>query len=440
MPKWWKRKSKDLEPRPPAESRPLLPLREFVYLDEVSVRSLLASQIGALPDEVTELLSRADDAEIAGAISASSPLVKAEFTSRYQTSNSQGTQSTRRSVVQSLFKEFRELDGFDLTLKPTDVDTAGLTIEQLVRGSFAAEESALKRGVLVEVEVELTADPTYRFSAIISELSEMARESPELLSGSEVTEFMAQAEPVNRVLQRLLAGLIPLRATATDVVAVQRDGARFLVPRSEAARLGEMSTPLEIVGVTEHQNYWKDVRRVLFSGAQFTVLCRVGRGGLAHDWTPVKLANVLGEVAPGFESDLADLLGKGFDSSEAVDSTRTQAAFAGFIDAAVARSESEISPPALARATTLATSAAGTDSITGQNTVFRQVRAALTEGGLDISPEDWLELTRQARADAGLALYESPRPDTLDPRYGSAVDDGIARPLLLDTEVIAIYW
>ena len=84
------------------------PLREFIYLDEVSLRSLLASQQGAIEDAVSEAFSNAENAELAAELSADAVVGKGKINSRYQTSNSRSIQTTRKVIAQSLFKSFKE--------------------------------------------------------------------------------------------------------------------------------------------------------------------------------------------------------------------------------------------------------------------------------------------------------------------------------------------
>lgn len=219
-----------------ARMRP--PLREFVYLDDVSLRSLLASQKGELTDQVTDLLSQADEAELASTIGASSPVLKAEVRARYQTTNSQGTQTSRKAVVQSLFKELRELDWIDVALHPqTDASGPG-SVGDLIASDLAVRANDLRRGALVEIDVELVADPIFRFSTIASELTELAGDFPELLDQPGAREGMATLVPGNRFLQRFLVGLVPIRARATSHVVVDVDGIEHVVPAPAARELG----------------------------------------------------------------------------------------------------------------------------------------------------------------------------------------------------------
>jgi hypothetical protein len=430
------------------------PLREFVYLDEVSLRSLLASQTGALTTEITNLINRADEAEIAGSISAGTtfmPGVNAEVSSRYQTTNSQGSQTSRKAIVQSLFKEFRELPSVNLAIEPSLVSERHQSVETLVakQAGLAVSSVDLRRGVLVEIEVELVADPIFRFSTIISELGDMSDEYPEMLGSESTSGIMAQARPINRVLQRMLAGLIPLKARAVNLVVIKAEGAEYVVDRHALEGLEIESDPLYIVGVTEHLSYWRDVRRVLFGGAKFTVLGRVARDGLHDSWVAVKLAEVLAEIAPEFPAAI-DAVGKvGYAAPVDVAEVRQQTALlnalqlfvaggaekTGFaIDDEKAIKYAGISQSLIGNATT-----AG-----GQREAFRVIAAELSkDAAAELTPDEWLELRVRARADAKLDLFRGPSKlsqySTKPPKEAAEVAEQNSE-LLLDTEIIAIYW
>lgn len=443
MRSWWRRRRQPKRASGVEADGLRPPLREFVYLDDVSLRSLLASQKGELTDQVTDLLSQADEAELAGSIGASSPVLKAEARSRYQTTTSEGTQTARKAVVQSLFKELRELDWIDVVLRPHTSASEAEAAGDLIASGVAVPAASLRRGALVELEVELVADPIFRFSTIASELTELARDFPEMLKEPGAREGMALLVPGNRFLQRFLAGLVPVRARSTSHVVVELESGEFVVPAVDADELDLPSRPLYVVGVTEQGSYWRDVRRVLFSGSRFIMLCRVSRDGLWNSWEPVKLADVLKEVLPEFPDLIADVGRTGLSLSPArvgVAAPRISAALEEFIDAVESAEVPGLTPEGITAARDFAQgdALALPSTATGQNEGFREVVARLQDHGCDWTGEQWLELVQATRAESGLLLFDqstrslSPEPETADEEGSSE--------RLLDTEVIAIYW
>lgn len=439
--KWWRRR-RDPDSGATGDVRVRPPLREFVYLDDVSLRSLLASQKGELTDQVTDLLSQADEAELASKLGASTPVLKAEVRSRYQTTTSQGTQTSRRAVVQSLFKELRELDWIDVVLRPQKDAGGSASVDDLIASRSAVSADELGRGVLVEVDVELVADPIFRFSTIASELTELAGDFPEMLDQPGAREGMATLVPGNRFLQRFLAGLVPLRARALSHVVVQIEGLEYIVPAADAGVMGLPSVPLTVVGVTEQDSYWRDVRRVLFSGSRFTMLCRVARPGLWNSWEPVKLAEVLKEVLPTFPDLIADVgrTGLSLDATRQMPHRPIDDALAVFIDAVEALGPPGLTPGAVATARQLAADRGPLlpETLTGQNEAFRLLIEELRAQGCTLTGDEWLDLVRDAREKAGIVLFDQP------PGSVAALDEAGAgsrsAERLLDTEVIAIYW
>lgn len=444
MSRWWKRRKQSQVAEPGKETLHRPPLREFVYLDDVSLRSLLASQKGELTDQVTDLLSQADEAELAGSIGATAPVLKSEIRSRYQTSTNQGTQTARRAVSQSLFKELRELDWIDVVLQPHDRADAAESLDELLASDGAVEAQKLRRGSLVEVEVELVADPIFRFSTIASELTEFAHEFPEIFDQPGTREGVAQLIPGNRFLQRFLAGLVPVRATATSHVVVEADGTEFVVPARDARVLGLQTHPLVIVGVTEQGSYWRDVRRVLFARSRFTMLCRVGRDGLSDSWEPVKLSDVLKEVLPTFPDLIADVGRTGLSLTSSTPAEVTSAPIVDALDSFLRLVEASAPPGLTAEALAAAEAAIPVQadersmSATDQNAAFRLVIAELRQHGCNLTGDEWLSLQVRARESAGLAAIERTNLVVVGPQ--SSIGSEASQERLLDTEVIAIYW
>jgi len=285
------------------------PLREFVYLDDVSVYSLLASRIGPLAAEFTDTQTTSLRNEIAGSVSGNTGLVKGDVSSRLEDTQTQTSQVLRKSTVQVAFKDLIELEEGRLAIqlpaletKPPAVRTWA-DLEKLIGepllDNWVIEPATLNRGQLVEFEVELDADSIFRITSMISAMLSIIQENPEVfksLSG------MLEATAVNRILDKLLVGLIPVRGKALDYQVVDLNGKELLLHRRMLDQLrgdgSRPSHPLQVVGVTEQRLYWKDIRRVLFSRSRYRVMCRLGRDGLQDAWVPVKLLDVLGAVLP----------------------------------------------------------------------------------------------------------------------------------------------
>ena len=449
---WWRRFVGRREPDPSNRTpgngqRP--DLREFVYLDEVSLRSLLSSQKGGMTDLTSEQASEGSEAAIAGTVGANPGFIaKAEITSRYQTTNSSTIQTSRKATVQSWFREFHEIGGLRI-IEPTLVKEASPSLDRLKRVdsvSQLASSATLQRGELVEFRVRLTADPVFHLGTMVSEFTAMADEYPEMFAAENGLGRLQEIQPINRVLQRLLAGLVPVRAVAVDYLVVELDGVEHVAHRGLLDGLDLKSRPLEIVGVTEQEAYWKDLRRVLFSDAEFTVLARISRSGLRETWTPVKLADLFADVAPtlvdqinaasrlhdgevptstaqtGLSAKLALALGLYRDSllvslSKSLDATQKEDV------------DRRISELCLRSAT-----------VSDQTSAFTELtKLIVTSVGETIEPARALELRTAARDAVGLSLF--PAKVTIgEPADTSPWTPTEDAPRLLDVEFVAIYW
>jgi len=217
------------------------PLREFVYLDAVSLHSLLVSQNATIPTEVSQAISRADEAELSGSVAskAGSDLVgasvQADSSTRYQTSNSNSTQSSRKAVIQTLFKELRELPLDFKLAAPSGAPATFGSVESVAKSDdrrSAEIGSSFLRGDLLEVEVTLAVDPVFKLGAMMTEWSAMADEYPAMFGNGGMLGFLRDSEPIIKVLDRFLAGLIPIKAAAVHHVVVEVGGRDYVVLRT----------------------------------------------------------------------------------------------------------------------------------------------------------------------------------------------------------------
>jgi hypothetical protein len=309
-PKWWRQLRNHRRWRKAGKSQRST-LREFVYLDEVSVYSLTASQVGSIVTELTETQASSLQGEISSGIGLTGP-IKAEVNSRLQSTEVQSAQVLRKAIIQSTFKELREITEKSGALRSCVVRGGEQvpevrTLEEVQRIAadgpqpWAVESADLKRGRLIEMDVELEAEPIFRVAAVISSVLDIIQDDSAALGINDLGS-LGSAQVVVRLLDKLLAGLVPVRGTVADYQAVEIDGTELLVHNELLAQLTQpfQARPVSLVGVAQNALFWKDVRQVLFSGSSYRVMARLGRDGFQESWTPVKLADVVREVIPDF--------------------------------------------------------------------------------------------------------------------------------------------
>lgn len=286
-------------------------LREFVYLDEVSVYSLIASRLGPVAAEFTDTEKRSLHDELSGSVGGGVGIVKGESSTRALELQTAGSQVVRKSFVQTTFKELYDFEADTLAIRPLarktppvhdhDVSTLESTIDNYLELGWIIDPDTLTRGRLFEAEVDLEADTIFRVSAVMSAVLGITQDiSPETFGLRDFSDIK-QVESVNRILEKLFVGLVPIRGRLIDYNVIPLRGKDWLVHRKVCKLLGDdakTSQQAFVVCVAEQALFWKDLRRVLFSGSRFRVLCRIAQDGLHDSWTPIKLVHVLNEVNP----------------------------------------------------------------------------------------------------------------------------------------------
>ncbi|WP_330274998.1 hypothetical protein OG205_04690 [Lentzea sp. NBC_00516] len=114
-------------------------LREFVYLDEVSVTSLLSARTGAIPHEFTDSAGSAYKGDVNGQIEVGIGPLKSRVGSRYESSRSANSQVVSKATVQALVGRLFELEEGDLFMRanlptstrPPKKDTGRVLAEEL---------------------------------------------------------------------------------------------------------------------------------------------------------------------------------------------------------------------------------------------------------------------------------------------------------------------
>ncbi|MGJ0203046.1 hypothetical protein NHL51_02630 [Leucobacter sp. gxy201] len=446
--RWGKPRKQAPEAKPEEVSKDNL--REFVYLDEVSLRSLLSSLKGDLRDGTSEGFNDAYEIEAATSVEASNPLVgKAGASSRFQTSNSTSIQTSRKATVQSWFRDFRALNGIRLVEKALP-EAAAVSVETLKRTdetSLMVSSDGLARGELVEFRVELAADPVYHMSTVTSELAGMAEDYPEMFTAGGGAGVLQDFAPVRKVLERLLAGLVPIRAVALDYVVIELDETEYVVHKDLIQDLDLKSEPLQIVGVTELLAYWKDLRRVLFSEAEFTLLARISRTGIQPSWTPVKLADIFREMVPELVPQI-NAAGKVPFAPQADTASpamqKMREALTHYASHALKLSGTTLECAQHAELEQLIEKLhVRVASVSDQHSAFKVLHQWIEDHADEsITSEQSHDLRENARGETGLTLFPTLEASLANATSQASLEQKTRaeRERLLDVEIIAIYW
>ena len=301
--------------------------REFVYLDEIAVYSILASHKTGIATEFSESETASLNSEVKSSVGVGLGGTKANLTGKMQAGQVESTQVLRKAIIQTSFKELydaeRKSNGLRLDCNgdPPQLQSP-CDLEELLDdhevGDWVVDPRTLRRGEILEVEVELEADPIFRMATIITTFFELMEDNEQLFENA-VTAQVPEMRSVASLLDTLLAGLVPIRGHLVDYDWARIGGRDVLVHHSLLCQLPTDTQPethpVFLVGVAQRDLFWKDIRRVLFSQSRYTVFCRLATGGLASRWTPVKMADVFSSIAPDFDGliqGLSDELITGF--------------------------------------------------------------------------------------------------------------------------------
>jgi hypothetical protein len=435
-----------------AEKRRDVPLREFVYLDEISVYSLLTSRLGPIATEFTATESSTLTSALHASVGFSAG-AKAEAGSRIETAGTSESQVIRKSIVQTTFRELLDYEREALIVgRSTTAKAPTLKLDELKKAlndpaysQWIVSPMSLKRGELLELTIELETEPIFRVNAAMAAVLDVFETNRGMATASRAE--LSEAIAAKHALDHLLAGLVPLRGRCVDWVHVTIDGESRLINKALFESLSDApgvdASPLFVVGVAEAALFWKDIRRVVFSGSRYQVLCRVGRDGVHSKWSPIKLADVLRSVAPEVARQFDDA-GEGLlaamaaavESADEQPSTLQSAPLTEYAAELATRYGGSANAAAKAISSlTIAELQTADASTIEARAVFGRVADALsTELGIQIDPEVAADVradivTRDFAASPTLptSVERTVEPDTPEPRY-------------IDSEIVAIYW
>lgn len=454
--------------------------REFVYLDEVSVTSLVAAvERDGIPETVTDKLTRASEAESSATYGAGAGKLKVGLEGRLKSSESSSREVVRRTVIQGTFDSLRRrLDPKAVQSRTVanrwyerDLGTYASAssverdLERLVRKRVCLPIADLARGDVLEIAISLDADPVYRMLTVMTSMMEMVKGRESVL-GVDPQQFQ-QAVPIAEMLDQLLVGLVPIRSEVRDYRLVNLCGSQHLLAADlidPGSGLDTGAAVFEVVGLTEIGGYWKDLRRVLFGKERCTAYVRVVAPQIRTNWNPVILTEVFKsasidivdqvlELPRSFEAGIRGELDAGSPAAiiawiscltefgnrlnVAYNSPASEADISEAVNQAILTSEDFADPEDRRR--TFDVVAATVARWVGDDGVVRGEPATDVKerGQLPSPPVSFRDRVRELREDALQSLLES----LGDPDETSEADAVEVEALpQLEVEFVAIYW
>ena len=430
--------------------------REFVYLDEVSVYSLLASHKVGVADTFTETATASLASDLGASIGATGAGVNAGVGS----SQSQSSQVVRKATVQTHFRELYEIEQPMLamsTLAPTDPQTPNevADLEAMLwdsaGGGCVVGPAELSRGELIEVNVELDTDPLFRLSTVINAICRLIDENAVLFARSGIAQ-LDEMRAVAQVLESLLEGLVPVRGRLVDYEFATIAGADVLVHKAVLQKMADDARPatghVYVAGVAQHSFFWKDIRRVLFANPSYTMLCRIASTGLSSKWSSATTVDLLGTVAPEFEERMSEFSSQaeaamrasaGATATPSPTDTSGESVLRAYVDLLTESEETALTADVVRELLAEAPKdASWLSSVDSRRPVFEAVTARVN-AHFDVKTS--AEGAYEARQTALKAAYGVPPRNPPEPSPGQSPAELLASPeRFLDTEIVAIYW
>ncbi|MCD2202686.1 DUF6414 family protein [Halobacterium sp. KA-6] len=198
--------------------------REFVYLDETSVISLIASTTGGITEQKSTVKRRQISGSITGELGDKSSSLGANVGATKE----RETQATHRYVIQSNFKELYDMRADDMVIADEYEENKSYPQEiwnYITPGESNQDpihETEVSRGNLAEINVDLGSHKVYNFYTAVGSIAEMYDVFPE---GSQFVNELENEDlsieilnAFSELVEHLLAGLVPIVSTSQSIL------------------------------------------------------------------------------------------------------------------------------------------------------------------------------------------------------------------------------
>lgn len=282
--------------------------REFVYLDETSVISLIASTTGGITEQKSTVKRRQISGSIKGGLGDKSSSLGANVGATKE----RETQATRRYVIQSNFKELYDMRADDMIIADEYDETESVprkiwnALTQNSSSRNPIHETEVNRGDLAEINVDLGSHKVYNFYTAVGSIAEIYDVFPDdsqFVDELETEEFSIEIlNAFSELVEHLLAGLVPIVGEVKNYGVVVEDDSPKIVSKEYASKNDMEYDQLNIVGFVNSDKFWQEETRFLFEDDEYSVYCRLDNDEVMDEWMPIKLASVISSI----DSDLGD--------------------------------------------------------------------------------------------------------------------------------------
>lgn len=266
-------------------------LREFVYIDQRSVRSLLAStDSGRVAAEQTDRESNVDTKQNSANVGAGSGPVNAGIGTNRTTHQGNETENVYSfDLIQSKFTRLYEHEEINPKIS--------LAADGEYDLQDGLELSTLDRGAVLEFRGTIRLHPLYRVFRAIEYIDTAAPDEADISEGE------------MQLIEESLGNKIPIEIEV-DGLSIDRDG---------RISEGTQGDAFNVVALLDETELWTEPIQTLASNKQFRIFCRVE--SIRPDWYPMKLIRVLesisSDLAESFNEDLESELQAAMDRFEA---------------------------------------------------------------------------------------------------------------------------
>lgn len=246
--------------------------REFVYIDEDSVRDLSAStDEGGIPTE--QIRRRANTDKKGGSAGVSAGAGPAKGSVSYRSSTGSRNEREERFSFNSIESIFTQLYTNDATKPRIQVnDKKGHTF-----GTDELSIGKLKRGQLIEVHVKIEPHKLFKLIKIIEFVDDA---SPE--------DIDEESEEIG-LIKESLGDKVPVTMTANGIGVT--DGGELDLQGSNTNR----DNNLKLVGLLDENNLFIDPNQSFSADKEFIAFCRVE--STDFQWYPLKLVRMINTIS-----------------------------------------------------------------------------------------------------------------------------------------------